>query len=117
MSYMLLILEPREQRAERGLAAGKQVYAQMLEFAGELKKRGLLIAVESLANDSQAVRIKVRDGRQSLVDGPFAEAKEMVGGFFLLNCATRDEADAIAVECPAAAWCTVEVREVGPCWA
>ena len=117
MSYMLMILEPREQRTERGLAAGKQVYAQMLGFAENLKKRGLLIAVESLANDSQAVRVKVRDGRQSLVDGPFAEAKEMIGGFFLLNCATRAEAVAIAAECPAAAWCTVEVREVGPCWA
>ncbi|MES3015503.1 MAG: YciI family protein [Pseudomonadota bacterium] len=117
MSYMLLILEPRGQRAERGLEAGKQVYAQMLEFAGELKKRDLLIAVESLATDAKAARVQVRGGRQSLVDGPFAEAKEMIGGFFLLNCATREEAIAIATECPAAAWCTVEVREVGPCWA
>jgi hypothetical protein len=117
MSYMLMILEPREQRAERGLAAGKQVYAQMLGFAEDLKRRGVLVAVESLANDSQAVRVMVRDGRQSLVDGPFAEAKEMIGGFFLLNCKTREEAVAIAAECPAAAWCTVEVREVGPCWA
>ncbi|MEP7101185.1 MAG: YciI family protein [Burkholderiales bacterium] len=117
MSYMLLILEPRGQRAERGLEAGKQVYAQMLEFAGELKKRGLLTAVESLATDANAARVQVRGGRQSLVDGPFTEAKEMIGGFFLLNCRTRDEAVAIAAECPAAAWCTVEVREVGPCWA
>ena len=117
MAYMLLILEPRGQRAERGLEAGKQVYAQMLGFAEELKTRGVLQAVESLATDAKAVRVQVRGGRQSLVDGPFAEAKEMVGGFFLLNCTTRDAAVAIAAECPAAAWCTVEVREVGPCWA
>jgi len=117
MSYMLLIVEPRGQRAERGLEAGKQVYAQMLGFAETLKKRGVLLAVESLANDGSATRVQVRDGRQSLVDGPFAEAKEMVGGFFLLNCQTRAEAVAIAAECPAAAWCTIEVREVGPCWA
>ena len=117
MSYMLLILEPREQRAERGSEAGKQVYTQMLGFAEELKKRGVLLAVESLATDKGATRVQVRGGRQSLVDGPFAEAKEMVGGFFLLNCKTRDEAVAIATECPAAAWCTIEVREVGPCWA
>jgi hypothetical protein len=50
------------------------------------------------------------------VDGPFAEAKEMVGGFFLLGCGTRDEAIAIAAECPAAEWCTVEVRAVAPCY-
>lgn len=117
MAYMLLILEPRGQRAERGLEAGKQVYAQMLGFAEELKQRGVLQAVESLATDAKAARVQVRGGRQSLVDGPFTEAKEMIGGFFLLSCKTRDEAIAIAAECPAAAWCTVEVREVGPCWA
>lgn len=117
MSYMLLILEPRGQRAERGLEAGKQVYAQMLGFAEELQRRGVLQAVESLATDAKAARVQVRGGRQSLVDGPFAEAKEMIGGFFLLSCNTREEAIAIAAECPAAAWCTVEVREVGPCWA
>lgn len=117
MSYMLLILEPRGQRAERGLEAGEQVYGQMLGFAEELRRRGVLQAVESLATDAKAARVQVRGGRQSLVDGPFTEAKEMIGGFFLLNCKTREEAVAIATECPAAAWCTVEVREVGPCWA
>ena len=116
MSYMLLILEPRGQREARGVEAGKQVYGQMLGFAEALKKRGVLLAVESLANDAKGARVQVRSGRQSLVDGPFAEAKEMVGGFFLLDCKTREEALAIAAECPAAAWCTVEVRETGPCW-
>ncbi|HEY9239697.1 MAG TPA: YciI family protein [Burkholderiaceae bacterium] len=116
MSYMLLIVEPRGQREERGLEAGQQAYAEMLGFAESLKQRGVLQAVESLATDTQAARVQVRGGRTHLVDGPFAEAKEMVGGFFLLNCRSRDEAVAIAAECPAAAWCTVEVREVGPCW-
>ena len=117
MSYMLLIMEPPTQREERGLEAGKAVYAQMLRFADELKQRGVLRAVESLASSKKGARVQVRDGRASLVDGPFAEAKEMIGGFFLLDCKTRDEALAIAAECPAAAWCTVEVRETGPCWA
>jgi hypothetical protein len=117
MAYMLMILEPRGQRAERGLPAGKEAYAQMLGFAEGLKQRGVLRAVESLATDAKAARVQVRDGRQSLVDGPFTEAKEMVGGFFLIDCETREQAVAIAAECPAAGWCTVEVREVGPCWA
>jgi hypothetical protein len=116
MSYMLLIVEPPGQRAERGLEAGQQAYAQMQAFAEGLQVRGVLRGVESLASDSKGVRVQVRDGRPSLVDGPFTEAKEMVGGFFLLDCATRDEAVAIAAACPAAAWATVEVREVGPCW-
>ena len=58
----------------------------------------------------------MRAGQRRLLDGPFAEAKEMVGGYFLLDCATRDEAVAIAAQCPAAAWATVEVRETGPCY-
>ena len=117
MSYMLLIVEPPGQRAERGIEAGKQVYDQMLRYAGDLKARGVLRAVESLATDAKGVRVQVRDGRERLIDGPFTEAKEMIGGFFLLDVATRDEAVAIAAACPAAEWCTVEVRELGPCWA
>ena len=116
MAYMMLILEPPGQRAERGVEEGKKVYQQMLQYAGELKARGVLRAVESLATDARGVRVQVRDGRSRVVDGPFTEAKEMIGGFFMLDVATRAEAIAIAGECPAAAWATVEVREVGPCW-
>jgi len=58
----------------------------------------------------------VRNGKPTLIDGPFAEAKEMVGGYFLIDCADKDQAVAIARECPAAAWATVEVREFGPCF-
>lgn len=114
MSYMLLILEPTEQREERGLDDGKEVYAEMEKFSEDLQARGLLVASDSLATD--AVRVQVREGRATLTDGPFTEAKEMVGGFFLLNCQTQEEAVAIARDCPAAAWCTVEVRRVAPCY-
>lgn len=116
MSYMLLIVEAPDQRIERGEAAGREVYDQMVRFAADLKERGKLVAVESLTSLNDAVRVQVRDGQPKLLDGPFAEAKEMVGGFFLLNCETREEAVAIAQACPAATWCTVEVRKLGPCF-
>jgi hypothetical protein len=116
MPYMLLIMEPHGQRAERGLAGGQQAYARMVQFGEGLAARGLLRATESLASTDQAVRLQVREGQPRLVDGPFAETKEMVGGFFLLDCATRDEAVAIAREGPAAEWATIEVREVAPCY-
>jgi hypothetical protein len=116
MSYLLLIVEPRGQRAERGVDEGQRVYAQMQAYAEGLKARGVLRAVESLAGDAHGTRLQVRDGRTHMVDGPFTEAKEMIGGFFLLDVATREQALAIAAECPAAAWATVEVRELGPCW-
>lgn len=114
MSYMLLIVEPVGQRQQRTEEEGRGLYDRMLRFADDLKQRGVLLAAQSLK--TEASRLQVRDGRRALVDGPFAEAKEMVGGYFLLDCATRDEAVALAAECPAAQWATVEVRELGPCF-
>ncbi|MEO8525159.1 MAG: YciI family protein [Caldimonas sp.] len=116
MAYMLLMIEPVDQRRQRGVEAGHVVYDQMLAFAERLKARGVLRGVESLASQADGARVQVRQGRSSVVDGPFAEAKEMIGGFFLVDVATREEAIALAAECPAAEWCTVEVRETGPCW-
>lgn len=116
MPYMLLIHEPVGQRATRTRAEGEAVYERMLRFAGDLKERGVLRAVESLASQDQSTRVKVSNGRAQVLDGPFTEAKEMVGGFFLLDCETREEAVAIAKQCPAAEWAMVEVRAVGPCY-
>ena len=116
MAYMLLMIEPPEQRRTRTAAEGRAVYERMVRFGEELKQRGLLLAVESLQSQSGAARVQVRDGRAAVVDGPFAEAKEMVGGFFLVDCRTREEAIEIAKRCPAAEWCTVEVRALAPCY-
>lgn len=110
MSYMLLIVEPTDQRAERTLEEGQALYARMVDFAESLKARGVLRAVESLERSERGTRVQVRDGETRIVDGPFAEAKEMVGGFFLVDVETRDEALDIARACPAAQWCTVEVE-------
>jgi hypothetical protein len=116
MPYMLMMIEPVSQRATRTEAEGRALYERMLRFGDTLKARGQFIASESLEGLNQGSRVQVRGGRTHIVDGPFAEAKEMVGGFFLVNCATREEALAIAAECPAAEWCTVEVRAVAPCY-
>lgn len=116
MSFMLLITEPRGQRAKRTLEEGQAVYARMLRFSDDLRERGLLLASSSLKADEEGVRVAVRGSARTVVDGPFTEAKEMVGGFFLLDCASRDDAVAIAATCPAAEWATVEVRETGPCY-
>lgn len=116
MPYMLLIVEPVEQRQTRDEATGRALYDRMLGFAENLKSRGVLLGSNLLSASSEGVRVEVRNGEPRLVDGPFAEAKEMIGGYFLLDCATREQAVAIAAECPAAEWCTVEVREVAPCY-
>jgi len=116
MSYMLLIIEPEGQRATRTEAAGREAYAQMQRFGEDLAAAGKLKAVESLAGLSSAVRVSHAGGRPQVLDGPFAEAKEMIGGFFLLQNVDREEAVAIAQRCPAAQWCTVEVRPLAPCF-
>lgn len=116
MAYLLLIVEPPEQRATRTEAEGRAVYAQMVEYAEGLQRRGVLRAVESLAHSRTGTRVSVRGGKPQLLDGPFAEAKEMIGGFLLLDGVDREQALAIAAACPAARWCTVEVRETAPCF-
>lgn len=116
MSYMLLILEPTGQRQQRTEAQGREAYAQMVKFGDGLKARGLLKATESLASHRQAARVSHAGGKAQVLDGPFAEAKEMIGGYFILTCDTFEEAVAIARECPAAQWATVEVRAFAPCY-
>jgi hypothetical protein len=115
--YLLLIMEPHGQRRQRTEAEGRAVYDRMLQYSAKLKARGVLRTSQSLKTDAEGVRVRVRDGKRTLMDGPFSESKEMVGGYFILDCDTREEAVAIAGEVPAAEWATVEVREFGPCFA
>ncbi len=114
MPYMLLVIEPQGQRRARAAGDGRALYQQMLEYTASLESRGVLLASDSLR--APATRLSIRDGRQSVIDGPFTEAKELIGGYFLLECATREQALGLAAECPAAEWATIEVREVGPCY-
>lgn len=116
MAYLLLVAEPRGQRAERTEGEGRSLYERMLAYAEDLKARGVLRAYSSLRNDSEGRRVQIRDGKRSLRDGPFTEAREMIGGFFLVECDGHAEAIELAARCPAAAWATIEVRETGPCY-
>jgi hypothetical protein len=116
MAYMLFMVEPVGQRQARTEAGGREAYARMVSWRDQLQKRGLLLASESLRSQDSASRVQVHSGQAHVVDGPFAETKEMIGGFFLIDCATHEEAVAIAQECPAAEWLTVEVRGVAACF-
>ena len=117
MAYMLLIVEDPAQRGTRTRPEGEALYQRMLDFGSDLKQRGLLLASQSLTGLDQASRVQVRGGKTQVLDGPFAEAKEMIGGYFLVDVESREEALRIAATCPAGAWATVEVRSLGPCFA
>jgi hypothetical protein len=116
MAYMLFMVEPIGQRQARTEQEGRDAYARMVEWGESLKERGLLLASESLRSQASATRVRISAGHAHVIDGPFAETKEMIGGYFLVDCASQEEAVAIAKECPAAEWLTVEVRGLAACF-
>ncbi|HET7717914.1 MAG TPA: YciI family protein [Bauldia sp.] len=117
MAYMMLIIEEPGERQRPPPAERQERWDRMVAFAGDLQSRGLLKVAESLAlPNADTIRITRRGRNHAMVDGPFAEAKEIIGGIFLLDCDTREKALAIAEACPAVEWATVEVRRVAPCF-
>src|SRR5258706_14256722 len=115
MPYLLLVMRRSGTPAPSG-AEGRLAYERMLGFTERLKTRGVHLASESLTSDAKGVRLEARGGgKRILVEGPFTEANEIVGGFFLLDVPTKAEAIAIAGECPATeGGSVVEGREIGP---
>jgi hypothetical protein len=117
MSYMLLIMEEPGERLAPPEPERRRRWDVMMEFAGALEAQGKLRTANALAlPNRETVRIRKRRQSHAMVDGPFAEAKEIVGGFFYLDVESREEAIAIAEACPAVEWSTVEVRKIAPCF-
>ena len=73
MPYLLLITEQGERRRNRSAKDGTLAYGRMLRYTDDLKARGLLIASDSLKSDAEGVRVEIRGGKRSLIDGPFSE--------------------------------------------
>jgi hypothetical protein len=108
--YMLLVyeeeLEPEEQ-AER-----EQVTPLLLELHASLREAGLLGAVRRLHPTASATSVRVRGGEAEITDGPFAVTKEVLAGYYVLECADLDEALKQAARLPMASWGTIEVRPI-----
>ena len=88
------------------------VMAEYLAYNAALQEAGVLVAKERLRFAADATTVSVRDGKTITTDGPFAEAKEHVGGFYLINVKNRDEALAWAAKLPSAKHGSIEVREI-----
>ncbi|WP_342380089.1 YciI family protein [Myxococcus stipitatus] len=116
MAYMLLVMEDGQRKRSRTPEQGRREMERMGGFVEDLKARGIWKGSDSLRSVTEGVRVQVRGGQSTFVDGPFAESKEIVGGYVVFDCATREEALAIARQCPAAEWSTVELREIGVCY-
>ena len=115
MPFMLLIAEPRGQRDTRTRSEGEALYARMVAFSEALAAEGKLIDAHALTADTNAARVQVREGRTNIVDGPFAEAKEQLGGFYLVEAADLDEAIDLAKKVPVLQDGAIEIRPLlGP---
>ena len=109
MKYMLLIYgdENALNQTEREACYGKST-----ELAHDLQSQGRFLATAPLHPPAAATSVRVRGGKRLVTDGPFAETREQLGGYFLVDAEDLDEAIKIAERIPGAAWGTVEVRPV-----
>src|ERR1700685_1045959 len=109
MKYMLLIYLD-----ENGLSETErsQVYEEAAQCAVQLSKSGQYLDAGPLHPTSTATSVRVRDSKQLVTDGPFAETREQLGGYFLIDAKDLDEAIGIAGRIPAGKWGTVEIRPV-----
>lgn len=111
MKYMLLIYnEPveREPTPEEWAAAMPAWEA----FGNELRSRGAYVDAAPLANTASATTVRIRDGKRAVTDGPFAETKEWLGGYYVIEAPSLDGAIEAAAMCPGAKMGSVEVRPI-----
>ncbi len=109
MKYMLLIYHDEQALSE---AERQQCYTESTELAKEIHSSGQYLAANPLHPTSMATSVRVRNGKRLVTDGPFAETREQLGGYFLIEANNLDEAIGIAGRIPMARKGTVEVRPV-----
>jgi hypothetical protein len=108
--YMLLVYE---QEVDPVVQAGReQVTPVLVELHAGLREAGLLVGVQRLYSTQSATSVRVREGETVITDGPFAVTKEVLAGYYVLECADLDEALKQAARLPMAPWATIEVRPV-----
>lgn len=108
--YLMLVYEEEVDPAEQ--AERENELPMMLELHAGLREAGLLVGVQRLRSVESATSVRVRGGETEITDGPFAVTKEVLAGYYVLDCADLDEALAQAARLPMARWGTIEVRPV-----
>ena len=109
--FMLLMLDAETIRdwtaaQQEAALAAMAAFKAPLETAGRLKESG------GLGPDFDGARVRIENGAARVIDAPFVDVANTIGGYLVVDCASRDEAVALAKECPAARWAPVEVRQV-----
>ena len=112
MRYMLIIHNDAETHPKPGGPGWDQLMAGYVAFSEELSRLGRPFTGDPLASPDAATTVRVREGRRVLSDGPFAETKEWLSGYFVIECGDLDEAVDLAGKIPSAAFGSVEVRPI-----
>jgi hypothetical protein len=110
--YMLLVYEEEVDRALQ--AERERELPVFVELHRKLREAGLLVGVQRLHSVQSATSVRVRGGETEITDGPFAVTKEVLAGYYILDCADLDEALKQAAQLPMASWATIEVRPMMP---
>jgi len=110
MKYMLLIYHDEQSWNTITEAERQQIYGEYRSLRAELESKGQFITGSELQPVTTATSVRVRDGKELITDGPFAETHEQLGGYFLVEAKNLDDATAIATRIPSARTGTVEIR-------
>ncbi len=112
MQFMALIYGDASRWDAFSADEREAVYAQYRAFSDEAGKAGVVVGGAELASTRDATTVRVRDGESLVTDGPYAEVKEALGGYFLFECASMDEAVEYAARIPGAEHGAIEVRPI-----
>ncbi|MCE8039107.1 MAG: YciI family protein [Halomonadaceae bacterium] len=112
MKYLCLAYEEERIFSEMTEAQWHELLQETLDYVDDLQKRGKLVLTNALQSATKAHTLRVRNDELTMTDGPFAETKEQLGGFFLIEVASEEEALEIAAGWPSARLGTIEVRPV-----
>ena len=114
MQYLLLIYGEEKAWTELSEAERNRMYGEYMTFTADIKKSGHWIGGNPLQPIHTATTVRVRDGKVSTIDGPFAETREQLGGYYLVEAKDLDEATRLAARIPGAKLGSIEVRPVMP---
>jgi hypothetical protein len=112
MRFMMLMIPGGYEAAAPGTMPSAEAVAAMMKYNEALKDAGVLITLDGLHPPSMGARVSFKGGRPIVTDGPFTEAKEVLGGYWMIEVKSREEAIAWAKKCPASANEVIEIRQV-----
>ncbi len=112
MRFMMLMIPKGYESAAPGEMPEADAVAEMMKYNEALQQAGVLITCDGLHPPSMGARVSFAGGKPLVIDGPFAEVKEVLGGYWMIDVASREEAIAWATRCPAGPNEVIEVRQV-----